>query len=210
MSVFRSIFSRNSMGIIGSLKRFDNWAKSIKLDMAAFLCGFPDVTVHTMTVIDIPHIHTIRLRYCNCARAKEADNVTQLLRNAWYPATVIEPATCVTFRTLKAYRLLNVQGNLNVTDFIVFYLFSFATFFTKFHSRSVLDNSIGSLGSGPFSLAASMQDVAMIQLESKPHNLVHALSLAGLAPTMVEICQTIGGLRIPVSSLSPHRMRFNT
>ncbi|KAF7317544.1 CxC2 domain-containing protein [Mycena kentingensis (nom. inval.)] len=83
-----------------------------------FPCALPDTTIHNMVVLDAPYIHTVRLRYCNCGRAQEADPVAQLLRNAWYPATVLDPSTCATFRTLRAFRLYNVLGNLNVTDFI--------------------------------------------------------------------------------------------
>lgn len=44
--------------------------------------------------------------------------MVQLLRNAWYPATTIDPRTCATFEVLELYRLLNVVGNLNTSDFI--------------------------------------------------------------------------------------------
>ncbi|KAF7327202.1 CxC2 domain-containing protein [Mycena kentingensis (nom. inval.)] len=67
-----------------------------------FPCPFPDVATRKMTVID----------------AATPDDVSQLLRNGWYPATVLEPATCATFRTLRTFRLYNVVGNMNVADFI--------------------------------------------------------------------------------------------
>ncbi|KAJ7715521.1 hypothetical protein B0H16DRAFT_1477307 [Mycena metata] len=35
----------------------------------------------------------------------------------WYPATTVDPDTCATFETLKAERLENVVGNMNVSDF---------------------------------------------------------------------------------------------
>ncbi|KAF7308292.1 CxC2 domain-containing protein [Mycena chlorophos] len=70
-----------------------------QLGHSGFQCPFPDNVVHSMTVIDAPFIRT-------------------LLRNSWYPATVTDPATCATFRTLQAFRLYNVVGNLNVTDFV--------------------------------------------------------------------------------------------
>ncbi|KAF7327199.1 CxC2 domain-containing protein [Mycena kentingensis (nom. inval.)] len=83
-----------------------------------FPCPFPDVATRKMTVIDAPHVHVVQYRFCNCARAQAADDVSQLLRNGWYPATVLEPATCATFRTLRTFRLYNVVGNMNVADFI--------------------------------------------------------------------------------------------
>lgn len=71
-----------------------------------------------MTVIEAPIIHEIRMRYCRCAKSDNADNLEQLMRNAWYPATVTDPGTCATFRCLETYRMYNVVGNLNVQDFI--------------------------------------------------------------------------------------------
>ncbi|KAJ7493142.1 hypothetical protein B0H11DRAFT_1911569 [Mycena galericulata] len=81
-------------------------------------CIFPDERVYKMTVIEAPIIHQIRVHYCKCERSDHADNLAQLLRNAWYPASVTDPGTCATFKTLEAYRLYNVVGNMNVNDFI--------------------------------------------------------------------------------------------
>ncbi|KAF7310200.1 CxC2 domain-containing protein [Mycena indigotica] len=44
--------------------------------------------------------------------------LSQLLDNAWYPATTIEPATCATFRVLDLFRTLKVVGNMNAHDFV--------------------------------------------------------------------------------------------
>ncbi|KAJ7735256.1 hypothetical protein DFH07DRAFT_753979 [Mycena maculata] len=71
------------------------------LGHGGFPCVFPDQQVYKMTVIDAPIIHQIRL-----------------LRNAWYPAMVTDPATCAIFKTLEAFRLYNVVGNMNVNDFV--------------------------------------------------------------------------------------------
>ncbi|KAJ7901027.1 hypothetical protein B0H14DRAFT_3422936 [Mycena olivaceomarginata] len=89
-----------------------------QLGHGGFPCGFPDETVRILTVIEAPTIHQIRVRYCKCAKSDQADNLEQLLRNSWYPATVTDPKTCATFRSLEAYRLYNVVGNLNVRDFV--------------------------------------------------------------------------------------------
>ncbi|KAJ7813724.1 hypothetical protein B0H14DRAFT_3477608 [Mycena olivaceomarginata] len=53
-----------------------------------------------------------------CTKSDDADNLEQLLRNSWYPATVTDPGTCATFRSLEAYRLYSVIGNMNVRDFV--------------------------------------------------------------------------------------------
>ncbi|KAJ6447425.1 hypothetical protein C8R47DRAFT_1181554 [Mycena vitilis] len=89
-----------------------------QLGHGGFPCPFPDDTVHRMTVIEAPIIHQVSLCYCKCEKSDDADNVEQLLRNQWFPATITDPGTCATFLTLEAYRLYNVVGNMNVTDFI--------------------------------------------------------------------------------------------
>ncbi|KAJ7492940.1 hypothetical protein B0H11DRAFT_2228263 [Mycena galericulata] len=89
-----------------------------QLGHGGFPCIFPDERVYKMTVIEAPVIHQIRVRYCKCAKSDNADNLAQLIRNAWYPATVTDPGTCATFKTLEAYRLYNVVGNMNVNDFV--------------------------------------------------------------------------------------------
>ncbi|KAJ6452140.1 hypothetical protein C8R47DRAFT_1204389 [Mycena vitilis] len=81
-------------------------------------CRFPDVRLLTMTVIDLPRIHRVQYRYCNCKKSDHATNIQQLLRNGWYPATITNPATCATFTTLETFRLQNVVANMNAHDFI--------------------------------------------------------------------------------------------
>ncbi|KAJ6528210.1 hypothetical protein B0H19DRAFT_1083730 [Mycena capillaripes] len=81
-------------------------------------CPYPDSTVRKMTVIKAPFIHEVQICFCKCSRSDDADNLEQLMRNAWYPATVTDPGTCTTFESLEAYRLYNVVGNMNVRDFI--------------------------------------------------------------------------------------------
>ncbi|KAJ7170643.1 hypothetical protein C8R43DRAFT_1120404 [Mycena crocata] len=81
-------------------------------------CPVPHDVLRRMVVIHTNGIHTIHYRYCGCDLSDRASNLDQLLRNAWYPATTVDPATCTTFEALKLYRLLNVVGNLNVHDFV--------------------------------------------------------------------------------------------
>ncbi|KAJ7788061.1 hypothetical protein B0H13DRAFT_1936652 [Mycena leptocephala] len=72
-----------------------------QLGHGGFPCPFPDDAVHNMTVIEAPIIHQIRFRYCKCNKSDDADNLEQLMRNAWYPATVTDPGTCATFQSLE-------------------------------------------------------------------------------------------------------------
>ncbi|KAK7000635.1 CxC2 domain-containing protein [Favolaschia claudopus] len=88
-----------------------------QLGHGGFPCLYPD-TPRKMVVIEAPVIHQIRVAFCKCSKADCADNLEQLLRNAWYPATVTDPGTCATFRSLESFRLYNVVGNLNVHDYI--------------------------------------------------------------------------------------------
>ncbi|KAJ7480228.1 hypothetical protein B0H11DRAFT_1724998 [Mycena galericulata] len=89
-----------------------------QLGHGGFACVFPDSRAHKMTVIEAPIIHQIVVRYCKCSKSDSADNIAQLMRNGWYPASITDPGTCATFKSLEAYRLYQVVGNLNVNDFI--------------------------------------------------------------------------------------------
>ncbi|KAJ7024932.1 hypothetical protein C8F04DRAFT_1269809 [Mycena alexandri] len=89
-----------------------------QLGHGGFPCVVPDDKIYKMVVIEAPIIHQLHIKYCKCSKSDDADNVEQLLRNAWYPATVTDPATCATFKTLDAYRLYNVVGNMNASDFV--------------------------------------------------------------------------------------------
>ncbi|KAJ6493720.1 hypothetical protein C8R47DRAFT_1213989 [Mycena vitilis] len=84
-------------------------------------CLVPASETRSMTIIHTNGIHQIRYRYCNCSRSHalgDNKNLSQLMRNSWYPATVTDPTTCASFRVLELFRLLNVVGNVNCHDFI--------------------------------------------------------------------------------------------
>ncbi|KAJ6525816.1 hypothetical protein DFH09DRAFT_1046335 [Mycena vulgaris] len=89
-----------------------------QLGHGGFTCEAPDKMVRKMVIIEAPIIHQIRVRYCKCSKSDDADNLQQLMRNTWYPATVMVPGTCATFKTLEAYRMYSVVGNMNVKDFV--------------------------------------------------------------------------------------------
>jgi hypothetical protein len=73
-----------------------------------------------MVVIDTTGIHTLTVCYCHCEKSQRVKNGTlgQLLGNAWYPATTINPGTCTTFGVLDWFRLQNVVGNVTAHDFV--------------------------------------------------------------------------------------------
>ncbi|KAF7325883.1 CxC2 domain-containing protein [Mycena kentingensis (nom. inval.)] len=89
-----------------------------QLGHGGFPCPYPDVHTRSMTVVDAPYIHQVRFKYCCCPKSRNVRDLQQLLRHGWYPATVKNPRTCATFRTLRSFRLYNVVGNLNMTDFV--------------------------------------------------------------------------------------------
>ncbi|KAJ7774517.1 hypothetical protein DFH07DRAFT_732456 [Mycena maculata] len=120
--------SRHALMPLHTLQEWngDFWAKAslaavglvYQLGHGGFPCVYPDERVRKLTIIEAPIIHDVRVRYCKCDKSDEADNLAQLLRNAWYPATVTDPGTCATFKTLDAFRHYNVVGNMNVHDFV--------------------------------------------------------------------------------------------
>ncbi|CAK5278522.1 unnamed protein product [Mycena citricolor] len=81
-------------------------------------CPFPAEKPQPIVVIHAPYIHQVRMCYCQCSKSDYANNVQQLLRNGWYPATTIDPGTCATFETLESFRLYQKIGNLNARDFM--------------------------------------------------------------------------------------------
>ncbi|KAL1698752.1 hypothetical protein EV121DRAFT_217647 [Schizophyllum commune] len=81
-------------------------------------CPAPHSTTYSMTVIAPTHICRVKIRYCACSRGERASHVDQLLREGWYPATVLEPSTCALFSTLDHFMLLTAIANTNVRDFI--------------------------------------------------------------------------------------------
>jgi hypothetical protein len=71
-----------------------------------------------MVVMHVNGIHTIEFQYCNCGKAARTNNLCQLIDNAWYPATTVDPETCATLECLEHFRLLNVVGNVSVHDYV--------------------------------------------------------------------------------------------
>ncbi|KAJ7599147.1 hypothetical protein C8J56DRAFT_881646 [Mycena floridula] len=71
-----------------------------------------------LTVIDVNRIHSIRVNWCGCSRSDQANHIEQLLRNHWYPVTVVNPHTCATFHCLDTFCMLNVVANVNVCNWV--------------------------------------------------------------------------------------------
>ncbi|KAK7022084.1 CxC2 domain-containing protein [Favolaschia claudopus] len=89
-----------------------------QLGHGGFSCPRPAPAIREMVVMDFPRIHTVHFRYCGCDASDYANNLQQLLRNGWYPATTVDPGTCATIQTLETFRLQNAVGNLTVHDMV--------------------------------------------------------------------------------------------
>ncbi|KAJ7025068.1 hypothetical protein C8F04DRAFT_1212966 [Mycena alexandri] len=81
-------------------------------------CLFPDLKICKMVVLEYLYVHRVQYQYCGCKKSDTTPPLQQLLRNKWYPATTVDPATCTTFGTLETFRMENIVGNMNVSDFV--------------------------------------------------------------------------------------------
>ncbi|KAF7310021.1 CxC2 domain-containing protein [Mycena indigotica] len=103
-----TLFSRSGLGMV------------YQLGHHGFPCPYPESRVRTLVVIDVGGIFKVDVRFCACSASLRHKHMhlSQLLDNAWYPATTMEPATCATFRVLDLFRTLKVVGNMNAHDFV--------------------------------------------------------------------------------------------
>ena len=69
-------------------------------------------------MIHVNGVHTVNVAFCGCRVCEDLTSVEVLMRNAWYPATMVDPATCATYEVLDKFRLLSVVAQVNVRDFV--------------------------------------------------------------------------------------------
>jgi hypothetical protein len=69
----------------------------------------------SFTVIDSHGIHEVGLDFCGCGT--QGTMTQQLLRRQLYPATVLNPTTAATFRTLHHFQLLNFESKCSVYQY---------------------------------------------------------------------------------------------
>ncbi len=70
-----------------------------------------------LTVVDTNGIHSMRMQFCYCQG--EPDRVKQLMAMGLFPATLDLPATAFTFKVLKQFQLMRMQGKIAGHDFVI-------------------------------------------------------------------------------------------
>ncbi len=71
-----------------------------------------------MTVLHTNGVHQVSYQYCGCDVSDSENKWQQLMRNSWYPVTILQPATCATFECLDTFRLLRVIATINACDYV--------------------------------------------------------------------------------------------
>lgn len=82
-------------------------------------CIFGQEIHKDFVVIHTNGIHSVRVRSCACGdpSTPNLDVYRQLLRAGLYPATPFEPQACGTFKAMRLFHLLNLQGKLSAYHF---------------------------------------------------------------------------------------------
>lgn len=88
----------------------------VQLGHDGHACPNPKVRQLPLTVIDISGVHMVKYSLCACM-LQRLDPIVQLMRAQWFPATALRPRTVVTFRTLRLFHALTIQGKVNAYDF---------------------------------------------------------------------------------------------
>ncbi|TDL13597.1 hypothetical protein BD410DRAFT_735152, partial [Rickenella mellea] len=71
-----------------------------------------------LTVIDTSGIHNVHVDYCGCGHSSGSTLYrVQLLRMRWFPATLLQPQTVMTFDALDMFHILTHQSKITFYDF---------------------------------------------------------------------------------------------
>ncbi|KAJ7066079.1 hypothetical protein C8F01DRAFT_1248123 [Mycena amicta] len=84
-----------------------------------FDCVLPERR-RTMVVLHVHGIFKVDVAFCGCSNSlcHRHTHISQLMDNAWYPATIANPQTCATYEVLDLFQTLQVVGNINAQDFV--------------------------------------------------------------------------------------------
>lgn len=81
-------------------------------------CEYPREGPANFTVLDASGIHSVHVRFCGCVSSDIiGDDVQQLMRAEWYPATISNPQTCFTFGLLRLWTILSAESKLSAHHF---------------------------------------------------------------------------------------------
>jgi hypothetical protein len=79
-------------------------------------CPCPQAGPKNFVVFDISGPHHLAIDYCQCGD-EPLSNWVQLLRERWFPATLLRPQTVFTFDCLETFHELTLQGKTNLYDY---------------------------------------------------------------------------------------------
>jgi hypothetical protein len=79
-------------------------------------CLLPQPGHKDFTVLHTNGLHYVAVDFCGCDQ-RVITNRQQLLRAEWFPATVHQPQTCVTFRLLELFHVITLTGKLSAHEF---------------------------------------------------------------------------------------------
>ena len=81
-------------------------------------CRNPQPGPRDFMVMHTNGLHPVAVQFCDCDKLYEAgDALCQLLRYELYPATIVNPTTCFTFRLLDTFQILTLQSKIAAYDF---------------------------------------------------------------------------------------------
>ncbi|KAF9515809.1 hypothetical protein BS47DRAFT_1371940 [Hydnum rufescens UP504] len=78
-------------------------------------CPSPRAGPSSFVVIHVNGLHYVNIQLCSCPLAPHPRQ--QLMQHQWFPATVHQPQTCVTFQVLCHFHLLSFQSKISTIHF---------------------------------------------------------------------------------------------
>jgi hypothetical protein len=79
-------------------------------------CPCPQAGPKNFVVFNISGPHHLAINYCQCGD-EPLSNWVQLLRERWFPATLLRPQMVFTFYCLETFHELTLQGKTNLYDY---------------------------------------------------------------------------------------------
>ncbi|KAI0070519.1 hypothetical protein K474DRAFT_1713270 [Panus rudis PR-1116 ss-1] len=81
-------------------------------------CASPVPGPRNFVIIDTNGFHPTEILFCECDQAcLSGGRIQQLLRAKLYPATIMDPSTCCTFRLLEHFHMMTLQSKTTAYDY---------------------------------------------------------------------------------------------